>query len=519
MAGAAVLLALAGVLLARRPWPSFGSSAIALGAVALVPLAIVAEAPGQVPEAWATLLLAIAAGTLAQAAPRDRDRTLVLVLAAVGATVAAWGMFQSLYGLGQMAGQVTSGGPVADEAKVVARAASGRAFAGFATPAALGGCLALCLPVTIAAALERTGVARRLLYAAAAIEIGGLVAARSASALGALVLALALHALRDKSARRVALLSLLVVLALLAIVAFTRASEVTDASAPESAWRMRAGNARIALEMIADHPSLGVGPGNFGEAYPRYRRAGDNESQHAHVVPLELCAEWGLVLGCLLSIWLLGSFLGPALRSGPGDEPWKRGAAIGLAALAFQSLADFTLLLPSLLWTAAIVRGRLASREETAGDRHHGGLLQHAALAATIGGAGVLALGGLAWNERFEARQALAMGLADRPALHAERATRLAPWDPDGWLLLGHAALTEEPADRDLARRAAERAVGLAPVRPAARALRARVRIADGDVPGALTDSAEAVRLYPLSPLYARTKADLERSFRPAAAP
>jgi O-antigen ligase len=520
MAGAGALVVLAGLVLARRRWWSFGAGALALGFVAFVPLAIAAQVRGQVPEAWGTLLLALSAGTLARAAPAERNRGLVLTVGAIGALVAAWGVFQSVYGLGELASQVESGMRLADETKILARAQGGRAFAGFATPASLGGCLVLCLPLTIAAALERTGIPRKILFAATVVQACGLLAARSASAVGALVLALGLFALRDRRSRRIALVALVLATALLAIVAIARSTEVTDASAPESAWRMRAGNARIALEMIADHPWLGVGPGGYGEAYPQYRRAGDNESQHAHVVPLELCAEWGLVLGTMMSIGLLVALLGPLLRAEPGNAGWKRGAAVGLAALAIQSLADFTLLLPSLLWTAAIVRGRLAATEDSSSAPGGRGLLQLGALAATIVAATVLALGGLAWNGRFSARQAIAESDFAGAATHAERATRLAPWDPDGWLLLGHAALSKEPQDADLAAASAERAVALAPIRPAARALRARVRIKDGDVPGALADAAEAVRLYPLSPPYARTRDELERSFRaPGSAP
>ena len=150
------------------------------------------------------------------------------------------------------------------------------------------------------------------------------------------------------------------------------------------------------------------------------------------------------------------------------------------------------------------------------GDR----LPRLAAVVTTIVAAIVLALSGLAWNERFEARQQIALGPGGSPVAHAQRATRLAPWDPDGWLLLAQTALAGEPRNRDVAAGAVERAIALAPTRPAARALRARLRREDGDVPGALADIAEASRLYPVNPLYARTKSDLEGRFRaPESAP
>ena len=520
-AGAAALLALAGLLLAPRALTTLGLTTT-LGLLLFVPLTVVAEARGAVPEAWATLLLAVSAGTCATAIPAGRDRALVLTLASIGVVVGAWGVVQSVYGLAELAERVEAGLRVADESKVLARARSGRAFAGFETPAGLGGCLALTLPVTLGAALDRAGIVRRLLVVAASVQACGLVATRSATAVGGLVLALALCALCDRRSRKLAGVALALAAALLAIVVVARAAEVTDPSGPDSAWRLRAGNARIALEVIADHPWTGVGPGGYGEAYPRYRRPGDNESQHAHDVPLELCAEWGVLLGLLGTIALFGAFLGPVLRRSAEDagtrrdDWWRRGAAIGLAALALQNLADFTLLLPSLLWTAAIVRGRLAARVEDGGDAAGGlTLLRLGAATATVLAACVAALSGLAWNERFEARQSIASGEIESATERAGRATRLAPWDPDGWLLLGQAALSSHPPDRELAGRAAERAVGLAPTRPAARALRSRVRLLEDDLPGALADATEAARLYPMSPLYAKAKADIEGRFRP----
>ena len=364
-AGAAALLALLGLLVAWRTPARSGLVVLALGLVALVPATLAAEAPGAVPEVGAVLMLGVAAGTFMAGVPRrpGSDRAIVVTLAAMGALVAAWGVFQSAYGLGALADRIGSGIAVADQAQVVVRARSGRAFAGFPTPAALGGCLALILPVTVGAALERPGARRAAWLALAGLEACGLVATRSATAAGGLVAALVLFGLSAPHRRRVAIVGVALASAALCAIAVWRGGEVLDATGPDSAWRQRAGNARIALEMITDHPWIGVGPGGYGEAYPRYRRAGDNESQHVHDVPLELCAEWGVPLGVLGSAAFLWLFLAPLARRSPAEAPWRSGAAIGLAALALQNLADFTLLLPSLLWCAALVRGWLGGAE------------------------------------------------------------------------------------------------------------------------------------------------------------
>jgi len=112
-------------------------------------------------------------------------------------------------------------------------------------------------------------------------------------------------------------------------------------------------------------------------------------------------------------------------------------------------------------------------------------------------------------------------GRAEPAAALARRASRLAPWNPDGWLYRAQIVGGREP-DPSLAARyaealdAAERAVALAPVRPAARMTRARLRAAAGDAPGAYADAATAARLYPLERDYAAWRDDLARRIEAA---
>jgi tetratricopeptide (TPR) repeat protein len=276
---------------------------------------------------------------------------------------------------------------------------------------------------------------------------------------------------------------------------------VTDLSRWDHPWRLRAGNFRIATEVIGDHPWTGVGPGGFGEVFPQYRGPHDNETQHVHDVVLELGAELGVVPGAIASLVFFVLFLGPVFRRDE-IEPWKRGLAVGLAAFAIQNLADFTAFLPSLVWLAALLRGLLVRpRSETAASpRPAPAFVLGPTLAATFLAAAIAALAGLSWNARFAARVAAAEGDLAAVEQHAERATSLAPWDVDSRLALAQAILTAGGTNEDANRRAlghAERAVTLSPVRPAARATRARARLGLGDAPGAWADLREAARLYP----------------------
>jgi hypothetical protein len=386
----------------------------------------------------------------------------------------------------------------------------GRAFAFFATPAALGGFLVMSLPVTVGAAWSQRGRVRVLLAFAAVLQLGGLLASASLGATLGLLGALALAAIGwSRGWRKAALGSVLALVLLLGAVVAIRGREVLDPAAPLGPLHLRAANARTAWHMIVDHPWLGLGPGGFGESYPRYRQPGDNETQHAHDLPLELAAELGIPAGLVVSAIFFYFFLGPSLARARASSVARRAAAVGLAAFALQNLVDFTAFFPSLLWTAAILRGWHAWPETEDGDgaepaSAHPRVLRPALLlGATCLAAGVAALGGIAWEQRQRAREALAAGDVAAAFARARRASQLAPWDVDAWVLYAQTSDPRSPRDVELR---LERAVRLSPVRPLARQLRSRVRLALGDLPGAWADAREAARLYPSHEPYARER-------------
>jgi hypothetical protein len=270
--------------------------------------------------------------------------------------------------------------------------------------------------------------------------------------------------------------------------------------------------------MIADHPWVGVGVGGFGEVYPQYRRPGDNETQHVHNLTLELCAELGLPAGGGLGVLFFVIFLGPVFRSKLNEPPWARGAAIGVAALAIQNLVDFTILLPSLLLLGSILRGLLVRTPEI--ERlPRGSAVRVAALAAVLIAACLAGLSGLAWEARLTAKQSFAAGERESAELHAARATRLAPWNPDGWLYRAELGLDrlelEGPigdAAWDYSHEAVGFAINMSPVRPSARIVRARLRALEGDLPGAYADAEAASRLYPMQDEYVAARDALART-------
>jgi putative inorganic carbon (hco3(-)) transporter len=135
---------------------------------------------------------------------------------------------------------------------------------------------------------------------------------------------------------------------------------------------------RRTLAIIADHPVLGVGPGNWALAYPRYAQAGDPVYKPEWLAPvprfpnsdvLGVAAERGLVV---LGMWLLAAlFLIRSLvrrlaraRRGAGEpDPWRDVAGLMLIAGLFGAgLTDAVLLRAEPLYLAAITLGVLSPR-------------------------------------------------------------------------------------------------------------------------------------------------------------
>jgi O-antigen ligase len=109
---------------------------------------------------------------------------------------------------------------------------------------------------------------------------------------------------------------------------------------------------KSALGIIADHPWFGTGLGTFAQAFPPYRSPLISISgiwERAHSTPLELAADLGLPLACLVAAgW--GAMQVILLRGCIGQR--RSSMVVPLAALSISTLAvlhssiDFTLQIP-----------------------------------------------------------------------------------------------------------------------------------------------------------------------------
>ena len=495
LAGCAILLALASVLASasgRLP-ATAGACLVALPALAL--LARFALTPGAAFEPIVVAILAVGGGTAAYAARGERlAARLAVVVASSGALVAARACYDAIWGLDEMAAQIRdAAATVPDAAAIAGRLSQGRAYAGHATPAAAGIWIAAAMCATAGLAIAAAGRRKLVAVAALVLQAAGLLATRSLTAAGALLVAVLLAGALWRLRRLLAPAAALI--AILAIAAALRSGQGLARASDDNPWRLRAGNVRIGVAMAADHPWLGVGPGGFGEEFPRYRRAGDNESRHAHCLPVEMAAELGWLPGIAVSLLFAAAFLGPIL-SRRGAPPIERGLTVGLAAFAIHNLADFTAYLPSLLFLSCTVRGALGA---PAGSSVPSRALRVGWGGAVCACAAIACAAGLSEAAIAEARQAVLEGDGVRAAVAAGRAARLAPWSADAALL--HAqTLTSDPHG---ALAEADRAVCWAPCRASARDVRGRLRARLGDVPGAFADFTRAAALHPLRSEYA----------------
>ena len=454
-----------------------------------------------------------ARGEAARGSEKERERVLNVVIGAAS-LAAAHGVYQKLFGLARTARDLRARGqPELDP--YILRAESGRAFGPFALPSALGICLALAIPLTLRLWLRcRPGGRGRILAGLLlALQAAGMGASVSygavASLVAAAVLLLPFAALRRKLP---ALAGVLVIGAFaLGLSLATRAEEGA------SPLVLRILNWRAAVQVLADEPLLGVGFGNFSDAYARYLGPGMNETAYVHNSYLQVAAEGGLLaLGwILLSLTTLASGLRRRVQAGAG-----RLEAVLLvlpsAVFLLHNLVDFSAYLPSLSTVFAALAGLAwqgSGAEHEEADRSPAAVTLRTALL-------LLAVGGSAWGLREarsrllieQGREHLARG-GVRPGIRIlERAARWDPGNPDPPGILAEAHLHASrllPEGRGSGEAWARKAVALRPRRAYGHYLLSIYRLAAGDAGAAWVEISRARRLHPGEDLYRQEESRL----------
>jgi O-antigen ligase len=298
-----------------------------------------------------------------------------------------------------------------------------------------------------------------------------------------------------------------------------------------TALRTRLGLWRRTVAMSAEHPLLGVGPGNWPVAFPRYAEPGamrdgvltaSRAPRQAHDDPLERLAEAGIP--GLLALGLLSASTAMAARRrlAAGDDDARSSAAAAaasLVALAAIGFTSFPLEMPATIALAGIALGFLAGevRSPAAGSTRVAGTgAAFLRFVAVAGAMLLLACAGVRAERRIRGSRWL--GVAERAlradpgrpgASEALAALRLAvdatPVNYRADLRASQMLLREE---RPLAAATAARdALAIEPSAANAWAALAAAHLRAGDSEMARHDTDEALRLLNDDPFALRLRA------------
>ncbi len=334
-------------------------------------------------------------------------------------------------------------------------------------------------------------------------SVGGLIAA-------AVSLALSLPVLAPRHRRLLLVLIPLAAAILAGTALVARGPEMTGPGADPLS--LRAGNWRVALEMIRDHPLFGTGPGSFGTFYPRYMRPGSNETRFAHDSYLQIAAGWGVWTLVPLGAFL--STIASRLRAA-----WKRAdpALVPLAAGAsflVHNFIDFTGFLPGVALPAAVLigLGLPAPGMRRDEDRSPAPLFRRCLVAAIV----VVFLG-LSFQTHgaatgvARARESALAGDVQEALEQARLAARLRPGDPAPHAFIAEWVLANASGDPSLRREGrlqAEQAVRLDPESAVQHFDLSLFLAADGEAAAAYRERFAAHRLFPLKDTYTLPVAD-----------
>lgn len=219
--------------------------------------------------------------------------------------------------------------------------------------------------------------------------------------------------------------------------------------------------------LVADHPLLGVGKGNFQFLYPRYARrvvkdvamSPETRVREAHNDYVQLAAETGLIgLGTFL--WLLVGlarrfYSGFTAAAEAGRLVIGGACAFGLLALLEEAFFDFPFqraVPEALFWTLAGVLWRASGDDapsaggESSKSRPLIALTVVAVVATLAAGWGLNAL--RAEYHYSRGGRAYVDGRVDEAGIHLARAVNLNPFEERYWFLLGlYEIRTERYAD------------------------------------------------------------------------
>lgn len=118
----------------------------------------------------------------------------------------------------------------------------------------------------------------------------------------------------------------------------------------------------VALDVVADYPIFGVGANAFGDVASIYNQTNPNlQLTHPENIFLQLFVDYGIPLGLIVLFTLAGILPGLLWRGVRNYD--ALGPVIGILAVAFQNLVDFSLSIPGVLFLVVVLLGVLESQD------------------------------------------------------------------------------------------------------------------------------------------------------------
>ncbi len=245
-----------------------------------------------------------------------------------------------------------------------------RAMGTFTSPNLLCSLLVLTIPIGLALMATSQTRKQRIVWAicVGTMSIGavltysraGLTAAFGAVVLY-LVLALARRGDRDVMLRALVAPIVATVIGVLLIVIGDRVGLVpygSFVSGLSESWQGRAELFAAAIKMIIEYPLTGVGFWSFDDVLPMFQVSGFR-SLYAHSTPLQVAAETG-EFGVVGATWIMIAAVLRFLRGALRTDAWGKyaaGVVAGIAGIAVHNIADYSFMIPLILYVVAVAAG------------------------------------------------------------------------------------------------------------------------------------------------------------------
>jgi O-antigen ligase len=237
----------------------------------------------------------------------------------------------------------------------------------FFDPNIYGRFLAIVM-LAVAAAMLWSVRRREVAGAAAVLAVlwAGLMTSISQSSIGALLLGLGVLTALRFSVRRTLAVGLVLVVAGTAFVLVDGSAIRVDLSSSKKADQATTGRYELirgGIDLFAERPLLGFGPGSFALEYRR-RQGSSSESavSASHTIPITIAAEQG-VAGLVLYLLVLAAALGRLFTRGVRDSPARMAVAAGFVALVLHTLLYADFLEDPITWTLLGIGTALAAAD------------------------------------------------------------------------------------------------------------------------------------------------------------